>query len=103
MTYSVLAARGVIGAAALALFALAALHILKPDLHPSRTMISQYALGRHGWVMALCFAAFGVGSASLFAALLAYAPSLLGHIGLASLLAAAVGLAMVARFRMDPV
>jgi hypothetical protein len=54
MTYSVLAARGVIGSAALAVFALAALHILKPDVHPSRTMISQYALGRHGWVMALC-------------------------------------------------
>jgi hypothetical protein len=41
MTYSVLAARAVIGAAALALIALAALHILKPDVHPSRTMISQ--------------------------------------------------------------
>jgi hypothetical protein len=103
MTYSLLAARAVIGAAVLALIALAALHILKPDIHPSRTMISQYALGRHGWVMALCFAAFGAASGCLFAALIAYVPSLLGRIGLAFLLAAAVGLAMAARFPMDAV
>jgi hypothetical protein len=103
MTYSVLAARAVIGAAALALIALAALHILKPDVHPSRTMISQYALGRHGWVMALCFAAFGAAGACLFAALVAQVPSLLGRIGLAFLLAAAVAGALAARYPMDPV
>jgi hypothetical protein len=66
-------------------------------------MISLYALGRHGWVMALFFAAFGVASACLFAALFAYVPSILGRIGLAFLLAAALGLVMAARFPMDPV
>jgi Protein of unknown function (DUF998) len=96
MTYSLLAARAVIGAAALAVTALATLHILKPDIHPSRNMISLYALGRHGWVMALCFAAFAVATACLFAALVAHVSSLLGGIGLAFLLA------MAARFRMDP-
>jgi hypothetical protein len=90
------------GAAALALIALAALHILKPDIDPSRTMISKYALGRHGWVMGLCFAAFAAASACLFTALLAHAPSLLSRIGLAFLLSSAVGLAMAARFPMDP-
>jgi Protein of unknown function (DUF998) len=103
MTYSLLAARAVVGAAALALIALAALHILKPEVRPSRNMISLYALGRHGWVMALCFAAFGAASACLFAALTGHVPSLLGRTGLAFLLAAAVGLAMAARFPMDPV
>ena len=106
MTASLLAARVVIGAAALALTALAALHVLKPEIHPSRTMISHYALGSHGWVMALSFAAFGGASAALFAALLmliAPMPSVLGGVGLALLLAAAVGLAMAARFPMDPV
>jgi len=107
MTVSLLAARVVIGAAALALTALAALHVLKPDIHPSRTMISQYAIGSHGWVMALSFAAFGGASAALSAALLIVAiapmPSVLGGAGLALLLAAAVGLAMAARFPMDPV
>ena len=103
MTYTLLAARAVIGTVALALIALAALHILKPEVHPSRNMISQYALGRHGWVMAICFAAFAAASACLFAALIASVPSLLGHIGLGFLLAAAIGLAMAARFPMDPV
>ncbi|HYW88277.1 MAG TPA: DUF998 domain-containing protein [Chloroflexota bacterium] len=103
MTYSLLAARAVIGAASLALVALTALHVLKPEIHPSRTMISQYALGRHGWVMALCFAAFGTASGFLFAALISSMPSLVGRIGLAFLLAAAVGLAMAGRFPMDPV
>ena len=97
MPVSLVAARVVIGAAALALTALAALHVLKPDIHPSRTMISRYALGSYGWVMALSFAAFAGASAALFAALLmmliASMPSVLGGAGLALLLAAAVGLA----------
>ena len=103
MTYSMLAALAAIGAAVLALLALAALHILEPEVHPSRSMISQYALGRHGWVMALAFGAFGAASASLFAALVAQVPSLLGGIGAGFLLAAAAGLALAARFPMDPV
>jgi Protein of unknown function (DUF998) len=103
MTYSLLAARAVICAATLALTALATLHILRPDVHPSRNMISVYALGRHGWVMALCFAAFAAASACLFAALVVHVPSVLGGIGLAFLLLAAVGLAMAARFPMDAV
>jgi hypothetical protein len=97
------AARAAIVAAAMSLVTLAALHILKPDLHPSRTMISQYALGRYGRVMALCFAAFGVASGSLAVAMVAYVRSLGGRIGIALLLAAAVGLVMAARFPMDPV
>jgi hypothetical protein len=103
MTYSLLAARSAIGAAALALIALAALHLLKPEVRPSRNMISLYALGRYGWVMALCFAAFGAAGACLFAALIAQVPSLLGRIGLAFLLPAAVGGALAARYPMDPV
>ena len=103
MTLSLLAARVVIGAAALAVTALATVHMLKPDVHPSRNMISLYALGRHGWVMALCFAAFAVASACLFVALVSQVSSLLGGLGLAFLLLASIGLAMAARFPMDPV
>ena len=103
MTYSLLAARIVIGTAALALLALTALHILEPEVHRSRHMISQYALGRHGWLMALCFAAFAAASACLAGALIATVPSLLGRIGLTFLLIAAIGLAIAARFPMDPV
>ena len=103
MTYSLLAARAVIGAAALALITLAVLHVVRPDLNPSSTMISQYARGPHGWAMGLCFAAFAAGSACLFALLVTHMPPLVGRIGLAFLLAASVGFAMAAIFPMDPV
>ena len=103
MTMSVLAARASIGSAALALIALAVLHVLKPELHPGRAMISRYALGRFGWVMELCFASFGVASASLFAALVPHVTSLPGRAGLALLLTASIGFVMAARFPMDPV
>ncbi len=97
------AARATIVAAAVSLLALFALHVLKPDLHPSRTMISRYALGPYGWMMALCFAAFGAASGSLAVAMVPHARSLGGRIGIALLLTAAVGLVMAARFPMDPV
>jgi hypothetical protein len=103
MRYHALIAGMAIGAAAVALIALAALHALKPEVHPSRTMISQYALGRFGWVMAVCFAAFSAASACLFIALVGRVASALGLVGLAFLLAAAIGLAMAALFPMDPV
>jgi Protein of unknown function (DUF998) len=97
------AARVAIVAAVVSLITLAALHILKPDLHPSRTMISQYALGQYGRGMALCFAAFGVASGSLAVAMVPHVRSLGGRVGIALLLTAAVGLVMAARFPMDPV
>jgi len=103
MTYSLFAARVAIGAVALAVAALSVLHILKPEVNPSRNMISLYALGRHGWVMAVCFAAFAAATACVFAALVAHVSSLLGAVGLAFLLLAAIGFTLAANFPMDPV
>jgi len=99
----VFAARTAIGSAGLALLALAVVHLLKRDLDPSRTMISRYALGPDGWVMALCFAAWAAASALLCVALAPRASSSLDRIGQILLPAASVGLAMAARFPMDPV
>ena len=96
-------ARLVIGAAISAVVALGLVHVLKPDIHPARTMISQYARGRFGWVMTWCFAALSMGRALLFAGLVSRPLSLFGHVGLAFLMTAAIGLAMAARFPMDPV
>jgi hypothetical protein len=96
-------ARLVIGAATLAVMALGLVHLLRPDIHPGRTMISQYARGRFGWLMTLCFAAFAVGSALLFALLVPRSLSFSGHLGLAFLIGAAIALGMAARFPMDPV
>jgi hypothetical protein len=99
----VLAARAVIGSAALALLALTVVHLLKRDLDPSRTMISRYALGPYGWLMALCFAAWAAASALLFVALAAAPSSSLDRVGQILLLAASIGLTMAAGFPMDPV
>jgi uncharacterized protein DUF998 len=101
-TYSLLAS-AVFATAALALLALATLHVLKPDIHPARTMISQYALGRYGWMMVLFFGGLAAASGCLFVALIPHVSSVLGWAGLALLLAASVALAMAAGFPMDPV
>ena len=86
----------------MALVALALVHLLKRDLDPSRTMISRYALGPYGWVMALCFAAWAAASALLFVALAQGPSSALDRAGQVILFVAAAGLALASRFRMDP-
>lgn len=98
-----LAARSAVGSAVLALVALTVVHLLKRDLDPCRTMISRYALGPYGWLMALCFAAWAAASALLFVALAPGPSSSLDRVGQILLLATSMGLAMAARFPMDPV
>lgn len=97
-----MAARITIAAAVVSIAALASLHVLRPDLDPSWHMISEYAVGPHGWVMTVSFAAFAAGSAALFMALWAKLTTLQGRIGLAFLLATAAGLGIAAAFPMDP-
>jgi hypothetical protein len=65
-------------------------------------MISEYAVGRRGWVMTLCFASFAVASVGLLIALVPYTRGVLGRAGLGFLLLAAVGLAIGGAFTMDP-
>jgi hypothetical protein len=43
------------------LILLAALHFLEPEFDPSKRLISEYELGRYGWVMSLAFFSLGVG------------------------------------------
>ena len=97
-----LAARAAIGSAAFALIALAIVHAVKRDLDPSRTMISRYALGPCGWLMALCFAAWAAATALVCIALAPRTSSSFDRIGQGLLMAASVGLAMAAKFPMDP-
>lgn len=66
-------------------------------------MLSEYAVGAHCWVMTLTFAAWAAGSAFLLVALASQERSVMGRIGLVFRLATAVGLAMAAKFNMDPI
>src|SRR4029453_19231071 len=50
------------GLAALVIFLvlLAALHFLEPEFDPSKCVLSEYELGRYGWVMSLAFFSLGI-------------------------------------------
>src|SRR5215510_2873428 len=54
-------ARTALAAVVVVLILLAALHFIEPEFDPSRRLISEYELGRYGWVMSLAFFALGVG------------------------------------------
>jgi hypothetical protein len=82
---------------------LAILHVVKPELDPSWRMVSEYSIGRHGWLMILAFLAL---SASCFAAFAAVRPlvgTTAGKIGLGLLVAAGASLAAAAVFVSDPI
>ena len=91
-----------VSAAAFAIL-LVALHFVKPELDPSWHFISQYAIGRLGWMMVLAFLSLSVSYVSLFAALRSELRTVAGRIGLALLLVSALGPAIAAAFTTDPV
>ncbi len=95
---SPMAARLSIVAATVTLVLLAALHGLSPELDPSWRMVSEYALGNYGWVLALMFLSWALSCVALFFAIKPHLPTLRGKIGLGFLLAAAVGMSMAAIF-----
>jgi hypothetical protein len=92
------AARLSFAAAAMSLVLLAALHVLSPELDPSWRMVSEYASGNYGWVLALMFLAWALSCVALFFAVKSQIQTIGGKIGLGFLLAAAVGLSMAAIF-----
>jgi hypothetical protein len=91
------------GAGAAGLLLLVALHFAKPDLAPSWHMVSEYAIGPHGWLMTACFAMLAFGCIALLVALLPQTSSLPGWAGLAFLLATAGAYTLAALFPTDPI
>lgn len=53
---------------ALAVLSLAVLHVTSPEFHPGWRMISEYALGKHKWLLTLMFLSWG--TCSLLTAML---------------------------------
>lgn len=91
-----------VSAAAFAVL-LVALHLVRPELDPSWHFISEYAIGRLGWMMVLAFLSLAVGYIGLFAALRSQFRTLAGRVGLVLLLVSALGLVIAAAFTTDPV
>src|ERR687897_1230020 len=82
---------------------LVALHFIKPELNPSWHFISEYAIGRHGWMMVLAFGSLAFSYVMLTVALRSQLRTIWGRIGLALLLVSAAGLAIAAIFTTDPI
>jgi hypothetical protein len=102
-TRPVTAARLSLAGAATFVVLLAALHLLKPELDPSWHFISEYAIGRHGWMMVLAFGSLAFSYVMLAVALRSQLGTIWGRIGLALLLVSAAGLAIAGIFTTDPI
>jgi hypothetical protein len=74
---------------------------LRPDLDPSWHTISEWAIGRHGWIMSGGFILSGVSYAALFAMLRWQVKGVMGRIGLGILLICAISAFGVGTFRTD--
>src|SRR5215203_1926897 len=90
------------GAATLVVL-LAALHFIEGELDPSWHFISEYAIGRYGWLMVLAFLSLALSYVSLFVAIRSQLRTIVGRIGLALLLVSALGLTTAAIFTTDPI
>jgi Protein of unknown function (DUF998) len=101
-TRSQTAARLSIAGASLFLVLLALLHFLKPEFDPSWRMISEYEIGRFGWLMTLAFLSVALSSVSLFVAIRSQVHTRAGKIGLVILLISALGMTMGGIFTSDP-
>ena len=91
-----------LAAASLFLALLGALHFLKPEFDPSWRMVSEYAIGEHGWMMELAFLSLAISCAALAVALWRHLATIAGRVGLAMLIATAAGAILAAVFTTDP-
>jgi hypothetical membrane protein len=73
----------------------------EPEFSPSWRMVGEYANGRHGWVLSLMFAAWGVSSLALAFAIRSQMKTRSGKIGLALLTVAGIGEAMAVVFDIN--
>ena len=87
--------------AVLTILALASLHVLSPELDPSWRMVSEYANGRYGWVLAGFFLLWAASTWCLAYAVWPISDNWLSKTGLVLLIAAGIGEAMAAAFDIN--
>jgi hypothetical protein len=81
---------------------LVVLHAVRSDLDPSWHFISEYELGRYGWIMQTAFLALAVGNFSLLAAILPAIKGVSGWIGILLYTAGAIGIVLGGLFVPSP-
>lgn len=99
--WSAPAAAIAIAAIALSLAALALLHVLSPEYAWSWRMVSEYANGRHPWLLTIVFGAWAVSSFALVGALWPLGASMSGKAGLILLFLAGIGQVMGGAFDIN--
>jgi hypothetical membrane protein len=101
-TVSTKAARLAMGAIVAYQLLLIALIFLRPDLAPSWHTISEWAIGRYGWIMSGAFLISALSYGALFVMLRAQLRCAMGRVGVALLLLCVIGAAGVGLFTTDP-
>lgn len=90
-----------LAATAVSCAALLLLHVVSPEFQPSWRMVSEYANGRHGWLLTIVFFAWAISSFALVGALWPLSASALGLVGLGLLCLAGIGEAMGGLFDIN--
>ncbi len=81
-------------AGVLSLLCLFALHFVSPEFHPSWRMVSEYALGRHGWLLTAFFQLWALSTALLSVLLWGVVTGPWARIAVVLLAISAIGAAM---------
>ena len=76
-------ARLSIATGALFLLLLGSLHLIEPEFDPAWRFISEYTLGRFGWMMTLAFLALAVSLAGVGTTIFSQVRTVVGYAGLA--------------------
>src|SRR5262249_18621375 len=79
------------------------LHVVKSELDPSWHFISEYEIGKNGWIMQVAFLALAIGNVALFVAIRNSMQGLWGRIGSFLFLAGAIGTVLGGIFIPDPI
>ena len=81
---------------------LIALIFLRPDLDPSWHTISEWEIGRYGWLMSGALVISGLSYAALLVMLASQVRGVMGHVGMCVLLICAAGACGAGVFTTDP-
>lgn len=82
---------------------LTTLHVIKPEVSPVSQFISEYAIGRFGWLMSLAFILWSAAFFFLFLGLKNKLTGISGKTGLACLVISSLGCLLAGIFTTDPV
>ena len=93
MSVAAIAAVTALVAGGITVALIAILHVLEPEYDPSWRMISEYSVGRYGWVMRLAFVTMAIGLAATCVALWSFGGA--WTIGLAAVALGALGAAFI--------